>query len=95
MAHSREFSIIKFIGFNNLTNSINGTAYAAMKNDWNTTEIINFGDMLLYNAFKMCIIEPPSIIYQKDVIMELGKCTKADKNWELVGILEYLLELQI
>ena len=66
-----------------------------MKESWNNTEIINFGDMLLYNAFKMCIIEPPSIIYQEDVIMNLHKCTKADKGWEMVGILDYFLELKL
>ena len=68
MAHNREYAIIKALGFNNLTNDINGTCYGAMKDAWNSNEIINYGNMLLFNAFKMCIIEPPSLIYKEDVI---------------------------
>ena len=68
MAHNREFAIIKTLGINNLTNSIQGSAYGDIKTSWNSNEIANFGNLLLYNAFKMSIIEPPSIIYQEDVM---------------------------
>ena len=95
MAHNREYAIIKALGFNNLTNAINGTCYGAMHDSWNKNEIINFGNMLLYNAFKMCIIEPPSVIYQEDVIMNFRRCTKTEKDMELAGVLEYFLEMGI
>ena len=38
-----------------------------MKNEWTTTEILNFGEMLLYFAFKQCILERPTIFYADDV----------------------------
>ena len=92
MAHCREFAMIKALGLNNLTNDINGHAYGAMKNSWNHAEIVNFGDLILYNAFKMCLMERPSLIYQEDIILRIKKCTKTE-NWELLGILECFLEL--
>ena len=52
-ALSREYALIMSLGLNNLTNAINGCAYGAMKTDWNHFEIVNYGNMLLYNAFKM------------------------------------------
>ena len=93
MAHNREYAIIKALGINNLTNSINGTVYGAMKDNWNFKEIVNFGNMLLYNAFKMCIIEPPSIIYHGDVSYKYRPCTKKEKDIELMAILDYFLDL--
>ena len=93
MTHNREFSIIKALGINNLTNSINGSSYGDMKSSWNYKEIINFGNMIMYNAFKMCLIEPPSIIYEKDVMYKHKSCTKLDKDWEMLGIYELFLEL--
>ena len=93
MAHNREFALIKALGFNNLTNSINGTCYADMKYLWNNHEVTNFGNMLLYNAFQMCIIEPPSIIYKEDVVMNIRRCTPREKDQELAGILDYFIEM--
>ena len=93
MAHNRVYAIIKALGFNNLTNAINGTCYGAMKENWNNNEIINFGDMLLLNAFRMCIIEPPSLIYQEDVVMNIRGFTKKEKAMELVGIFDYIIEM--
>ena len=93
MAHNREFSIIKALGFNNLTNSINGSCYGDMKVSWNKNEISNFGNMLLYNAFKMCIIEPPSVIFSEDVVMNFKPCTNLEKDIELTGILDYFLDM--
>ena len=56
MTHNREFAIIKALGINNLTKSINGSSYGDMKSNWNNKEIVNFGNMIMYNAFNMCII---------------------------------------
>ena len=94
MAHNREFAVIKALGINRLTNSINGSAYGDMKESWNFNEIVNFGNMILYNTFKMCCLEPPSIIYQKDVMYKHRPCTKSEKEWELLGVLEYFLEMK-
>ena len=94
MAHNREFALIKTLGINRLTNSINGTAYGDMRDSWNSNEIVNFGNMILYNTFKMCCMEPPPIIYQKDVLYKTRPCTKSEKEWELFGVLEYFLELK-
>ena len=91
MAHNREFSIIKALGINNLTNSINGSCYGDMKNSWNSNEIVNFGNMLLYNAFKM--LEPPSVIYHEDVLYKYRTCNKQEKDIELMAILDYFLDL--
>ena len=67
-AHAREFAIIKAIGLKNITNIVNGTPYGAIK-EWNSTEIVNFGRMILYNALTMCIIEPPRVIQHTDVVL--------------------------
>ena len=65
-----------------------------MKDAWNSNEIINYGNMLLFNAFRMCIIEPPSLIYKEDVIMNIRCCTKKEKSMELAGVLDYFLQMQ-
>ena len=68
-------------------------SYGGMKSNWNNKEIVNFWNMIMYNAFNMCIIEPPSIIYQEDVMYKYKSCTKLDKDWEKLGIYELFLEL--
>ena len=60
-AHCREYAIIKALNLNNITNIVNGTAYGVMRDKWNSKEVINYG--------KMCIQEPPKIIYEKDVLL--------------------------
>ena len=65
-AMAREFAIIKALGLNNITNEINSSPFGAMKY-WNHFEIINYGNMLLYNALKMAITENPPLIYPDDV----------------------------
>ena len=67
-AHAREFALIKSVNLKNVTNVINGSPYGVMKTSWNSVEIFNFGIMLLYNAFKMCIVEKPSLFYYSDVL---------------------------
>ena len=91
-ALSREYALIKSLGLNNLTNAINGWAYGDMKTDWN--QIVNYGNMLLYNAFKMAIQENPPLIFKEDII-EPKVREKASKmiDYELVGILDCFLEL--
>ena len=65
-AMAREFAIIKALGLSNITNEINSSPFGAMKY-WNHFEIINYGNMLLYNALKMAISENPPLIYPDDV----------------------------
>ena len=89
-AHAREFAIIKSLKLNNITNVVNGTPYGAMKY-WNENEVNNYGKMILYNALKMCIIEPPRVILEEDVILPKKKSRNHD--WELTGILQCFLEL--
>ena len=60
-AHSREFALIKAVGLKQLNNVINGTAYGSIQY-WTETEIHNFGNMMLYNAIKICVNDPPHII---------------------------------
>ena len=57
-AHSREYALIKAVGLINLNNSINGSVYGSSAL-WNEVEIQNFGDMMLYNAIKICVSDPP------------------------------------
>ena len=90
-AHAREYAIIKSLNINNISNIVNGTAYGAMKNTWNETAIVNYGSMILYNALKMCINDPPRIIYSEDVILPKPRCVR--KDWELHGILQCFLEM--
>ena len=62
-AHSREYALIKAVGLINLNNYINGTAYGSCAL-WNEVETQNFGDMMLYNAIKICVSDPPPILLQ-------------------------------
>ena len=94
----RENAMIKAVG-NTLTNILNGSIYGLMKDEWTTTEILNFGEMLLYFAFKQCILERPTIIYADDVRKRLPTKVFEPKkyfiksNYELNGILDYFLDL--
>ena len=63
---AREFAIIKSLGLSNTTNEINSSPFGAMKY-WNHFEIVNYGNMLLYNALNMAISENPPLIYPNDV----------------------------
>ena len=64
---AREYAIIKALGIKNITNKINGCPYGSMKTKWNDIEIINYGNMILYNALKMVIQENPPLIYPQDL----------------------------
>jgi hypothetical protein len=93
-ALSREFAIIKAIRLNNLTNIVNGTPYGAMKNKWNNTEVVNFGNMMLYYALSMAIRERPAILYKEDIqICNSTEGKRSMEDYEMQGILECFLEL--
>ena len=66
LALSREYSMIKTTG-ENLTNVINGSVHGIMKNEWTSTEVLNFGEMLLYFSFCQCLIERPIPTYLHDM----------------------------
>ena len=93
-AHSREFAIIKALGLNNITNQNNGCPYGVMKNKWNMTETVNYGNMLLYNTLKMAIQENPPIIDQHDVKLP-DKRTSSDIDYqsEIEGLINCFLEM--
>ena len=65
-AMSREFSIIKAVGINNLTNIINSSCYGAMRK-WSKIEISNFGIMCLYNAFLSTLNDHPILWYSHNI----------------------------
>ena len=94
-AMSREYSMIKSLGLNNITNNINGSAFGVMKSKWNIFEVMNYGNMLLYNSFKMTIQENPPLIFPENILRNprstSRKCTLED--YELEGILNCFLEL--
>ena len=62
---SRENAMIKAVG-KSLTNLISGSVYGLMKNKWSQSEILNFGEMLLYFSLRQCIIERPNSFFPKD-----------------------------
>ena len=66
-ALSREFAMIKGLGLTNLTNAINSRCYGEMKQTWGLNEIKNFGNMLVYRALKMAILDPPIMIFEEDL----------------------------
>lgn len=63
----KEFALIEAIGLYNLTNLNRGTSYGDMKENWNSTEINNFGNLILFRALKLCCIDRPLEIYLHDV----------------------------
>ena len=58
-ALSSEFSMIKSMGINNLSNAINSSAFGDMELKWNCNEIRNVGTILIYNALVMAARERP------------------------------------
>ena len=65
-ALSREYAMIKAAGLDNLTNAINSAPHGTMKK-WNENEVVNFGNMLIYNALNVVVSEKPQLIYKEDV----------------------------
>ena len=64
---SREYAMTKSLGLHNI-NNINGSAFVGvMKSKWNIFEVMNYGNMLLYNSFKMAIQENPHLIFSENV----------------------------
>ena len=93
-ALSREFATIKSIGINNITNERNSSPFGDMKTKWNNFEILNYGNMILYNSLKMAIHENPPLIYPEDILMPKRRNQQcAIEDFELEGILSCFLEL--
>ena len=70
IALSREYALIKALRKNEpskITNTINSVAFGNMKDKWKTNEIINYGNMLIYNALAAAIKSHPSIVYRNDI----------------------------
>ena len=65
-AHCREAAIISVLGLENLKNKINGTMYGEMR-DWPSVKVKNYGEMLLYTAFKSFTLKRPPVIRAEDV----------------------------
>ena len=66
IAMCREYAFIKAVG-SSITNINNGSIYGLMEQEWSPLETRNFGEMLLYFAFKKCIIERPSPYLPKHI----------------------------
>ena len=69
---SRESAMIKSAG-NNITNSRDSSLYGLMKNDWSNTEILNFGEMILYFSLRECIINRPTPHFPEDFLLNNDK----------------------
>ena len=92
-AMSREYAIIKALGLNNITNQNNSTPYGSMADKWNHKEVVNYGNMILYNTLKMAIQENPPIINEDDVTVPTKNLNDVDYRSEAEGILNCFLEL--
>ena len=66
-----------------------------MLSKWNHFEILNYGNMILFNALKMAIHENPPVIYPEDISINPKTKTRktALEDFELEGILNCFLEL--
>ena len=60
-ACANEMTAIKATGLHHLSNVYNGTVYGDMMN-WNSNEILNYGDMLLCNCLASMLNENPTYI---------------------------------
>ena len=67
-AHCREAAMISALGLDNIANKISGAAYGDMKN-WSIEKLNNYGEMLLYLAFKSFIVKRPPVIHAADVVL--------------------------
>ena len=67
-ACSREYSIIKAVGLDNLANVINGSCFGDMKYNWKKHEILNFGNMILFNCLMNVVTDGPTLIEYDDII---------------------------
>ena len=94
----RENSMIKAAG-RSLTNLINGSIYGLMKTKWTQHEIRNYGEMLLYFAFKQCLYEHPDPIFSSDIKIKKSENIFEPKkyniktNYKFNGIMDWFLDL--
>ena len=68
-ATSMEYSLIKTLGLDFLTNKKNSTPYGVMRS-WNKMEIRNFGIIGLVNCLNRISVDPPQEIFDKDLVMK-------------------------
>ena len=40
-----------------------------MKEEWNNTEVINFGTMMLYYTLNLLVMEPPTVLMEDDIVL--------------------------
>ena len=73
-AASREFSLKRTLGLNELSNVNEATFYGEMKKSWSEVEIINFGQMMLSKALESIIDDWPPFISKNHL---LGRKRKA------------------
>ena len=92
--------MIKSLGLNNITNDINGSSFGIMKSKWNLFEVMNYGNMILYNSLKMAIQENPPLIYPENILRNPRSTSRRStsrkysfEDFELEGILNCFLEL--
>ena len=73
----REASVIDALGLDNLENKISGVKYGEMK-IWEHEKVKNFGEMLLFVAFRNFILRRPPVIRPCDVNVRSGsiRCKK-------------------
>ena len=86
----RENAMIHAAGVH-LTNLIKGTAYGAMKTSWTKTDVVMFGDALLFSALQKCIKDKPKPLMQSDFVKP--KKYIFNSYYELKGIIDCFLEM--
>ena len=80
-ATSKEYSLIRALKLDFLTNKRNSSPYGAMKYQWRENEIINFGKLMVFKCLEKVIEDPPYEIYYKDLfINRIRKKETVDKR---------------
>ena len=68
-AHCRETAMICAVGLKNLENKNAGSLYGIMRN-WSSIKLRNYGEMILFLAFKNFIVKRPPIIHAIDISLK-------------------------
>ena len=76
-AHCREAAMISALGLGNITNKNAGIAYGDMR-QWSSIKLNNYGEMLLFLAFKSFIAKRPPVVRAADVV--LSRVPRAQKS---------------
>ena len=67
-AHCREAAMISALGLGNIANKNAGVAYGDMR-QWSSIKLNNYGEMLLFLAFKSFIAKRPPVVRAADVVL--------------------------